>query len=137
MTGTFDLRGMVPLISVFHMPTSLHFYRDLLGFEVVQTADPAQGDDVGWCMLRRGNIDLMLNTAYDPEDQPDHPDAARFESHHDTCLYFGCPDVDAMYTHLRDRLPKVNPPEIAYYGMKQLYVHDPDGYNVCFQWPAR
>ena len=20
--------------------------------------------------------------------------------------------------------------------MKQLYLHDPDGYNLCFQWPA-
>jgi len=22
------------------------------------------------------------------------------------------------------------------FGMKQLYVNDPDGYNLCFQWPA-
>ena len=35
------------------------------------------------------------------------------ESHHDTVLYFACPDVDAMHAYLRDRLPKVNLPEIA------------------------
>jgi hypothetical protein len=25
-------------------------------------------------------------------------------------------------------------PKVAPYGMKQLYLRDPDGYGVCFQW---
>jgi hypothetical protein len=29
---------------------------------------------------------------------------------------------------------KCDPPEVAPYGMKQLYFHDPDGYGICFQW---
>ncbi len=28
----------------------------------------------------------------------------------------------------------IKPPQIVYYGMKQLYVADPDGYGLCFQW---
>lgn len=28
-----DVRGMAPLLEVFDMPTSVAFYRDLLGFE--------------------------------------------------------------------------------------------------------
>jgi hypothetical protein len=27
-------------------------------------------------------------------------------------------------------------PKVAPYGMKQLYVRDPDGYGICFQWKA-
>jgi glyoxylase I family protein len=27
-------------------------------------------------------------------------------------------------------------PKVAPYVMKQVYVSDPDGYNLCFQWPA-
>ena len=30
----------------------------------------------------------------------------------------------------------VTPPRVAPYGMKQLYVSDPDGYLLCFQWQA-
>lgn len=30
----------------------------------------------------------------------------------------------------------VKPPTVAPYGMKQLYVRDPDGYTLCFQWRA-
>jgi glyoxylase I family protein len=42
--------------------------------------------------------------------------------------------VDAAYEHLRARGIDVKPPKLAPYGMKQLYVRDPDGYNLCFQW---
>ena len=58
-----DIRGGCPLLAVFDMPTSIAFYRDVLGFEVIR-------------------------------------------------------------------------PAIVDYGMKQLYVSDPDGFNLCFQWPA-
>lgn len=33
------------------------------------------------------------------------------------------------------RVP-ADPPKVALYGMKQLYATDPDGYILCFQWPA-
>jgi hypothetical protein len=31
----------------------------------------------------------------------------------------------------------VKEPVIRDYGMKQLSVADPNGYNLCFQWPIR
>ena len=31
---------------------------------------------------------------------------------------------------------RVEPPRVAPYGMRQLYFSDPDGYGICFQWPA-
>jgi hypothetical protein len=30
----------------------------------------------------------------------------------------------------------VTPPTVAWYGMKQLYMKDPDGYVICFQCAA-
>jgi catechol 2,3-dioxygenase-like lactoylglutathione lyase family enzyme len=44
--------------------------------------------------------------------------------------------VDAAYAHLRARGLEVQAPVVRDYGMKQVYVTDPDGYNICFQWPA-
>jgi Glyoxalase/Bleomycin resistance protein/Dioxygenase superfamily len=32
-----EIRGMAPLLQVFDMPTSIAFYRDVLGFEVERT----------------------------------------------------------------------------------------------------
>src|SRR5262245_31754090 len=128
-----EIKGMAPLLSVFDMPTSLAFYRDLLGFEV--THDSGQGDDSGWVMLEGGGTTLMLNTAYDDDERPRFPDPQHIAIHHDTCLYFGCPDPDAAYEFLRSRDIYLRPPTNAPYGMRQLYFHDPDGYNLCFQRP--
>jgi glyoxylase I family protein len=131
-----EIRGMAPLLQVFDMPTSIEFYRDVLGFEVVTTSKPG-AENFDWALLRLNGMELMLNTAYEADSRPPEPDRARFAAHEDTAIYFGCPDVDAAYAHLRSRAENVKEPKVAPYGMKQLYVRDPDGYNLCFQWPAQ
>lgn len=129
---SIEVRGSAPLLQVFDMPASLAFYRDALGFQVVRTDRP--GDDCDWVQLRLGDADLMLNTRYEPDARPPAPDPARVAAHDDTCIYFGCPDVDAAYAHLRARGVAAGPPSVAPYGMKQLYLRDPDGFALCFQW---
>ena len=126
------LEGLVPLIQVFDMPTSLRFYRNLLGFEIVAQSSP--GDEFDWGWLRLEGAELMLNTAYEKEHRPARPDPARIAAHDDTCLYFGCRDVDGAYRYLRSRGLDVEAPKVAPYGMKQLTFKDPDGYQICFQW---
>lgn len=132
---TIQVLGLAPLLQVFDMPTSIEFYRDVLGFEIAATSNPGS-DNFGWALLKLNGTELMLNTAYDDDMRPPVPDPARVAAHDDTAIYFGCPDVDAAYAHLLERGLEVQEPRIAPYGMKQLYVTDPDGYNLCFQWRA-
>ncbi|HVT17568.1 MAG TPA: VOC family protein [Thermoanaerobaculia bacterium] len=127
-----DIRGMAPLLQVFDMPTSVRFYCDLLGFELVSTSQP--GDRFDWALLRLAGVELMLNTAYEDDERPPAPDPVRVAGHADTTLFFGCPDVDEACRQLRAKGLDVEEPVIRDYGMKQLYVVDPDGYNLCFQW---
>ena len=131
---TLTIRGLCPLIQVFDMPTSLRFYRDLLGFSEVQKS--GAGDDVGWAWLRHGDAELMLNTAYDEGQRPPVADAARVAAHGDTVLFMGCEDLDGAYAELVARGIAASPPKVAHYGMKQLSFMDPDGFGVCLQWPA-
>ena len=131
---TLKVEAFAPLIQVFDMPTSLAFYRDVLGVQVVMQSAP--GEDFDWGLLRLGNVELMLNTAYEKEHRPPVPDPARVAAHGDTALFFGCRDLDAAYAHFRAKGIDVKEPSVASYGMKQLWFKDPDGYTVCFQWPA-
>ena len=135
---TFQLRGVCPLLQVFDMPASLAFYRDVLGFSIVEAAAAgATGDRFDWVWLRRDEAELMLNTAYDPDaERPATPDPGRVAAHGDTALFIGAPDVDAVYGHLRAHGLALAEPTIAPYGMKQLFVQDPDGFGICFQWKA-
>lgn len=132
-----DMQGLCPLIQVFDMPTSIRFYRDLLGFEVISSSPPRSPDDCDWVWLKFNGTELMLNTAYEFESRPAAPDPARMAAHDDTCFYIGCTDVDAAYRDLRARGLNVKEPKVTHYGMKQLYLHDPDGFNICFQRAAQ
>ena len=130
-----NVEGVCTLIEVFDMPTSIAFYCELLGFEIVSTSNP--DGPFGWAWLRLNDAELMLNTMYDEDDErPPEPDSRRVAAHRDTCLYFGCRDVDAAYEYLRTHGMNVEKPVVQSYGMKQLYLTDPDGYGICFQWRA-
>lgn len=128
----FDIQSLCPLLQVFDMSTSLTFYCDILGFDIHESA--GKKNDLGWVWLKWNNADLMLNTAYETPDRPYQPDRNRMKAHDDTAIYFGCPHVDEAYNYLLSKGLTLDKPTITSYGMKQLYLHDPDGYNICFQW---
>ncbi len=60
---SIKIEASAPLIQVYDMPTSVAFYRDVLGFALVDQSSP--GDDFDWGWLRLDDADLMLNTAYE------------------------------------------------------------------------
>lgn len=130
-----EIHGLTPLIQVFDMPASIKFYCEGLGFEIVgNDGKPAPHFD--WCLLRLNGWELMLNTAYESGARPSAPDPRRVAAHEDTAIYFSCPDVDGAYAYLQKKGIKAKAPKVAPYGMKQLYLNDPDGYVLCFQWRA-
>jgi glyoxylase I family protein len=130
------IRGLTPLIQVFDMAKSVAFYRDVLGFAVISTSggDAADSD---WVMLRLNDSTLMLNTAYERDKRPPAPDPVRVKAHQDTTFYFGCDSADELYEHLHATGWNAQPPKDAYYGMRQVYTKDPDGFEVCFQHPVK
>jgi len=50
------VEGVAPLIGVFDMPTSVAFYRDVLGFTVVKQS--GSGDDFDWGLLQLGGAEF-------------------------------------------------------------------------------
>lgn len=133
---TIQPTDLVPLLQVFDMPEALRFYCDVLGFTVVGSSEEieaAEGRYFHWALLRLGSAALMLNTAYDANERPPAREAERWRGHADVGLYFGCNDLDAVHALLASKGVIVDPPKLAPYHMRQLYVADPDGYVLCFQ----
>ena len=130
---SITINGAAPLFQVFDMPVSVSFYRDKLGFMLVDSSGPEENSD--WVLLKRDNVELMLNTAYEDDDRPPCPDPLRVRYHDDTAIYFGCPDVDAAYDDLLAKGVTPGKPYITKYGWKAMDLNDPDGYHLCFHWP--
>lgn len=130
MTTAFNINGIEPLLEVYDLPTSIAFYRDVLGFELIA------GDASWWCRLRSGDVTLMLNTAYDPGERPEEPEPERVRSHADTSLYFSSADPLEMHKHLHAMGWPVTDPEVTSYGMKQVTTKDPNGFQLVFMCPV-
>ncbi len=133
----FDFKNAIPLLLVYDVPTSIAFYRDILGFEVLQTSTPFndEKDNYGWAMLRKANVYLMLNNIYENNARSSTADALRTRHHGDVTLYISCDDPDAAHEYLHAKGVNVKPPADAWYGMRQVHVLDPDGYSLVFQRP--
>ena len=116
----------LPLLVVSDIDNSTAFYRDGLGFELAEHWSP--NGRLAWCRIERGTAGLMLQQACD-----DDPPAG-------TCgkgvtFYFICDDADAIYQEITGRGVTATQPEVAFYGMNQTFVTDPDGYQLCFENP--
>jgi len=127
--GVENVSGVVALLSVVDMRKSLAWYRDVLGFEVVSKWEPE--GVLHWAMLRLGGAHLMLNSRFETmEEAASFKPAAKLD---DVTLYFSCKDADEAYRDLRAKGCATAEPETTFYGARQLFVRDPDGYQLCFQ----
>lgn len=121
------VRHIWPLLMVQDIDRSVGFYRDQLGLAVVGRAESA--GKLFWCRLERGGASVMLQ-------QAEEEDGTAEERGRGVSFYFVCVDADAMYEELSGRGLELDRPIVAPYGMKQLFVPEPDGYAVCFESPV-
>ncbi|WP_339735108.1 VOC family protein [uncultured Gimesia sp.] len=119
------IRELVPLLIVEDLSRSADFYCDQLGFEMKLKWEPE--GKLAWCRLERNNTALMLQLACADEDGTSE------ERCKGVGFFFHCDDAQAIYEELSAQGISLEPPKVAFYGMNQLFMKDPDGYELCFQ----
>ncbi len=138
-----EIRDGCTLMSVWDMPTTVRFYRELLGFEMTQrspTYAVENGEELfHWCMMRSNEATIMLNTEYDEDERPaERPEQG--DQRFGTWFYYGCPDVDGAYERLKAAGIECKPPRLTMYGgrhgFRTLSFRDPDGHGITLQWPS-
>ncbi len=119
---------IVPLFYVQEMSRSIHFYCDQLGMTRTMSWEP--DGRLKWCRLELGGAAMMLQLA---EGEIAGNSANWGQG---TVFFLNCDDVDSLCSKFIDnglQLPEIG---VAFYGMKQLELVDPDGYQLCFQSPV-
>jgi len=118
------IRQLWPLLAVSDIDHSVEFYRDRMGFTIVGRAE--SGERLFWCRLERDGGSIML----------EQDETARGSRGYRLSFYFVCDDVDDLYREHTDRGLALEPPVVAYYGMKHLSVPEPDGHSIHFESPT-
>ncbi len=119
------INELVPLLFVENVVRAVAFYCDQLGFEMKFKWD-SEGT-LAWCRLERGKAALMLQQACTDED------GTAEERRKGVGFFMLCDDAHALYEELSGKGLSLEPPKVAFYGMNQLFLKDPDGYELCFQ----
>jgi len=117
-----------PLLNVADIETSLRFWRDLMGFEEI-TRFEFEGR-LAFANLRSGEVELMLNA------RGGDPQARRARPHYtEAVLYFGVVSVHDLVRDLRAKGCESPDPEAQEYGVDEIVLRDPDGYEIAFTSP--
>jgi catechol 2,3-dioxygenase len=119
-----------PLLNVADIEASLGFWRDLIGFEVT-TRFESEGR-LAFANLRSGDIELMLNArGGDPAPRRARPHYA------EAVIYLSVDSVHDLVRDLRAKGCEAPAPEAQQYGLDEITLRDPDGYEIAFTSPTR
>ena len=132
-----EISGTSPFFIVTHVPTSLAFYRDQLGFQITfQGPDP---DDIFFGIVRRGGAQILLkDVGVDPVPNCTR-DIKKGIARWDAFVYV--PDPDALAAEFASRnvefLRPLNDDEVKEDddGLRGFEVKDADGYVLFFGRP--
>ena len=136
MTQT-EISGISPFFIVSHVPSSLSFYRDRLGFEI--TFQGPAPDDIFFGIVRRGGAQILLkDIGVDPVPNCTR-DIKKGIARWDAFVYV--PDPDALAAEFASRnvefLRPLNDDEVKEDddGLRGFEVKDADGYVLFFGRP--
>ncbi|MDR2154791.1 MAG: VOC family protein [Burkholderiaceae bacterium] len=124
---------------------TIAFYRDVFGFEHIMSVprgvkatffeyDPAR--PLIYAAIRCGGIELMMQQRQSlieevPAFAPGAPTGGTLT------FYFQTDDVEALAAKVRGVCEVVRDLHDTFYGMREIYVRDLNGYVLCFSQPVQ
>src|SRR6476661_6810305 len=119
------MNKLTPNLIVGRIEACLPFWVERLGFE--RTVEVPDGDKLGFVILRRGAVELMLQSRASLRgDVPAIADGA-----YRSVLYFEVADLAPIRAALKG-WPEAAPERKTFYGAREIIVRDPEGNAVFF-----
>jgi uncharacterized glyoxalase superfamily protein PhnB len=125
--------SIAPVLIVERVTPTRDFFRDRLGF--AQTAVVADGDDVGFVMLEKDGVTIMVQS-HASVIADVGPDSARavnetISGRGAVGLYLTVSDVDLVVPAIADA-DVIVPLRKTFYGMHEIMVREPGGHSITF-----
>jgi hypothetical protein len=121
------VKHCIPVIPSADLEKSLHLWVDGLGFSM--SSEMRKDDKLIFCMLRKGDLNFMLNQRAGSPLKPDDYDGIR--------LYWTPTDIHKTRERLKSLGYGVSELEHREYGQTEFFLTDDDGFSHCFGVPTQ
>jgi uncharacterized glyoxalase superfamily protein PhnB len=127
------LKKLTPNFMVEDVRKTIGFYQNVLGFEVVTTVEDE--DEIGFAIMHRDQIEIMFQSRKSlSENVPALTGSAIGASQ---TLYIEVTGIDQLYEQLRSKVEVVVEMHSTFYGTREFYFKDINGYILSFSEAAQ
>lgn len=133
------LKKLTTNMMVENVNETLDFYRDILGFEFVM-AVPENSQDIliegpdgrtlAYGMMKHGSVEIMFQKRSSLCE--DFPEFDEMKVGGTLTFYIEVEDIDTLYGELKERVVMVRELHTTFYGMREFYFKDCNGYILGF-----
>ncbi len=133
--------SLTPNLAVDNIKDTVHFYTNTLGFTLKMAVTTEgqmhpslqDGNEYMWANVVNGGAEIMFQTAKSFQDEFPFIDASRM--HASGTFYIQVEGIDPLFTACTGKVNITSPLTTTFYGMKEFYIKDNNGYNLCFGEP--
>lgn len=116
-------------LMVESVDTSVNFYQEILGFEVVASV-PAKNQELQFTILAKDSVTLMLQEKNNLGEE--YPILATEKIRPSITLYITIENFEDFYIGIKKSYPIYTEKHTTFYGSKEFAITDPDGYVLTF-----
>lgn len=136
------MKSLSPNLAVKDIKESVAYYQNNFGFEIEMLVDSLQEDfnpvikedkEYIWALIKKGDVSLMLQ-----EKNSMKEDIGNFfnDISASMTLYIEVDDVESLYEKVKENVEILKPVYETWYGQKEFYIKDINGYILGFSSKA-
>lgn len=130
---------LTPNFEVRDIKETVNFYQNTLGFTLVmavpETQDKvdqslAEGENYVYALVSKDNVELMFQRT--DSFKEDLKMSKEFPIGASVSFYMEIEGLDNFYNGIKNQVDEKTEPKTTWYGMKEFYIKDPNGYILGF-----
>ncbi|WP_321516268.1 VOC family protein [Marinifilum fragile] len=130
---------LTPNFQVKDIKETVNFYQSVLGFSLImavpETQDAieqfvADNKEYIYALVSKDKVEMMFQRS--DSFKSDVKMAKDISLGASVSFYMEIDGLDNFYDEIKDKVSEITEPKLAWYGMKEFYVKDPNGYILGF-----
>ncbi|HEB68644.1 MAG TPA: VOC family protein [Desulfobulbus sp.] len=134
-----QLTRLTPTLMVQNVSRSIDFYKNVFGFTMRMAVDenkkpfvrdPPSETMLIYAQLERDGVEIMLQQRKSMVE--DLPVFSGCDIGASVSFYIVVEDLARLFEQVQGKVDCIRKPETTWYGMREFYIRDPDGYILGF-----